>query len=216
MPSSPRRPSASPAWGRGRELLVAAAQELFSERGFSAVSTREIAARAEVSEPMIFRHFGSKAGLFEVAVLTPFVDHLAGYVDDWENRPHHVRDPLDEARDFYRGAYTVFSANRHLIRTLLEAESGPGTRSGSEVFTETLAPILDRLANAFHAEQEARGFRRFNPALQVRLMMGLAVSQAVLGPWAYAGSEHEAPTDDEIVEEMALMTVYGAWDPPQH
>ena len=48
-----------------RELLIAAARELFQEQGFGATSTQQIAARAGVSEGILFHHFGSKRGLFE-------------------------------------------------------------------------------------------------------------------------------------------------------
>jgi AcrR family transcriptional regulator len=49
---------------RGQELLLAAAQELFAERGYERVTTREIAERAGVDATLIARYFGSKAGLY--------------------------------------------------------------------------------------------------------------------------------------------------------
>jgi AcrR family transcriptional regulator len=43
-----------------REALLEAATRLFAERGPAAVSTREIAAAAEVNSGLIHRHFGTK------------------------------------------------------------------------------------------------------------------------------------------------------------
>lgn len=43
-----------------REALLEAATRLFAERGPAAVSTREIAAAAEVNNGLIHRHFGTK------------------------------------------------------------------------------------------------------------------------------------------------------------
>lgn len=40
-----------------------AAMELYAERGFDAVTVRDIAARAGVSAALVIHHFGSKAGL---------------------------------------------------------------------------------------------------------------------------------------------------------
>ena len=47
-----------------RTLLLEASQELFSSRGYSAVSTRQIADKAGVNLGAIQYYFGSKSGLF--------------------------------------------------------------------------------------------------------------------------------------------------------
>jgi TetR/AcrR family transcriptional repressor of mexJK operon len=55
-----------------RLAILKAGLELFSERGFSASKTRDIAAEAGVSEMTLFRHFPTKMQLFE-AVFATFV-----------------------------------------------------------------------------------------------------------------------------------------------
>ena len=45
---------------RAREQIVAAAFELFAERGFAAVTVADIAERAEVGRTTFFRYFGDK------------------------------------------------------------------------------------------------------------------------------------------------------------
>lgn len=50
--------------------IIDAALELMSERGFHAVSTKEIAAKANVSEMTLFRHFNTKLGILEAVVQT--------------------------------------------------------------------------------------------------------------------------------------------------
>lgn len=49
----------------GRRKLLAAATEVFAEKAYAGATTKEIAKRAGVTEPMLFRHFGSKAALFK-------------------------------------------------------------------------------------------------------------------------------------------------------
>lgn len=51
-----------------REQLIAIGREVFAERGFDGASMEEIAARAGVSKPVVYEHFGGKEGLY--AVLT--------------------------------------------------------------------------------------------------------------------------------------------------
>lgn len=45
---------------QARERIVRAAEELFQESGFDAVSVSDIAERAEVGRTTFFRHFGDK------------------------------------------------------------------------------------------------------------------------------------------------------------
>ncbi len=52
-----------------RARILAAAQKSFSEKGYASTGIREIAAMADVSSPMLLRYFGSKAGLFEAALV---------------------------------------------------------------------------------------------------------------------------------------------------
>src|ERR671929_1004689 len=51
-----------------REQLVDIGRVLFAERGFDATSVEEIAAKAGVSKPVVYEHFGGKEGLYAVVV----------------------------------------------------------------------------------------------------------------------------------------------------
>jgi AcrR family transcriptional regulator len=51
-----------------REQLVDVGRVLFAEKGFEAASIEEIAARAGVSKPVVYEHFGGKEGLYAVVV----------------------------------------------------------------------------------------------------------------------------------------------------
>ena len=51
-----------------RRRILGAARELFGEEGFNRASLEDVAARAEVVRPTIYRHFGSKLGLLQAVV----------------------------------------------------------------------------------------------------------------------------------------------------
>ena len=80
-PSPPQAEQAASGPPRGREqvsrALVTAAMEMFAARGHTAVSVREVAARAGVNHALVFRHFGSKDGLVR-AVRQRAAEDLAG------------------------------------------------------------------------------------------------------------------------------------------
>lgn len=48
--------------------MIAAAEELFAERGYRAAAMDEIAERVGVSKPMLYEYFGSKEGLFVACI----------------------------------------------------------------------------------------------------------------------------------------------------
>src|ERR1700761_9750515 len=75
-PATPRRETPT-----GREevaaAILAAAPELFAQRGPAATSIRDIAAQSKVNHGLVFRHFGTKENLVG-AVL----DHLGEQLTD--------------------------------------------------------------------------------------------------------------------------------------
>ncbi|SDB80640.1 DNA-binding transcriptional regulator, AcrR family [Raineyella antarctica] len=50
-----------------RDRIIEAAGRLFAERGYSAVSIRDVAAKAEVSPSLVMKLVGSKEGLFRAS-----------------------------------------------------------------------------------------------------------------------------------------------------
>src|ERR1043165_3552216 len=65
----PRRPRRTRMTGAERRAqLLEIGRTLFAQKGFEATSVEEIAARAGVSKPVVYEHFGGKEGLYAVVV----------------------------------------------------------------------------------------------------------------------------------------------------
>ena len=64
-----------------REQLLDVGRALFADKGFEAVSVEEIAAKADVSKPVVYEHFGGKEGLYAVLVDREMNDLLASISD---------------------------------------------------------------------------------------------------------------------------------------
>ncbi len=58
-----------------REQILAVATALFARQGFSGTTTKEIAARARVTEALIFRHFPTKEDLYWAVIETKIQDN---------------------------------------------------------------------------------------------------------------------------------------------
>jgi AcrR family transcriptional regulator len=66
-----------------RRALLAAARELFAAAGYDGTTVRAVADRAGVNQALLFRHFGSKEGLFAEAVTGQALEVLhEGPADD--------------------------------------------------------------------------------------------------------------------------------------
>jgi len=106
--------------GRRGEIL-AAALDVFSERGYSSGSMRQIAQRVGVTEPALYRHFDSKDALF-LALLKVGGGHARDEGLALINgiRPDHLRTQLIAAFADRRRALRFYAP---LQRTVLTAAS---------------------------------------------------------------------------------------------
>src|ERR671910_2856652 len=78
-----------------REQLLDIGRTLFAERGFEGTSVEEIAARAGVSKPVVYEHFGGKEGLYAVVVdreMRQLLDMVTGALT-----AGHPRELLEQA-----------------------------------------------------------------------------------------------------------------------
>jgi AcrR family transcriptional regulator len=84
-----------------RARILAAAQEAFSKHGYSEVGMRDIADKLGLSSTILFRYFGTKAGLFEAALreslrgaqVFPPREKLGEVIADWLADPNMDMGP---------------------------------------------------------------------------------------------------------------------------
>ena len=151
-----------------RESVLEAARSLFSERGYSGVSIRDIAALAGVSPAQVMKLGGSKADLFTATVTfepTRLVsrDGVAA-VPDGELGNALVRDIL--AR---REATQPDPVVRAVILLLPAPDAGVVRETFARAYTE-------RIATRLGGDDEARTAAE----LIMTLLLGLAVSTRLL------------------------------------
>src|SRR3984957_3226637 len=68
MAETPGRSRVRMTGAQRRTQLLDVGRALFAERGYEATSIEEVAARAGVSKPVVYEHFGGKEGLYAVVV----------------------------------------------------------------------------------------------------------------------------------------------------
>ena len=189
-------------------LLLDAARRAFAERGYSGASTREISEAAGVHETLLFRHFGSKAELFDRAVLEPFHTFVARFITKWEAQPQGDHSAEEVCRDFVVGLYGLLREHRELAMTLLGAMAFESRDLSDQLETAPSFPMLfARLERVAAGEARARGFD-FNVPVAVRAVGVMVLSMALLDPWLFS-DDQPRPSDDEIVTEMTELMLHG-------
>jgi len=86
-----------------REALLEAGRDLFAQQGYAAASARDIVARAGVTAPALYHHFGSKAGLFAAAhkeVNDRVIEALDAAIVDKQGLRERVEAVLDVLDEF--------------------------------------------------------------------------------------------------------------------
>lgn len=187
-----------------RPLLLDAAVRVFSERGYAGATTREIAEAAGTTEALLFRHFGSKANLFEVAVLAPFTEFITAFSAEWAERDRvdTFKDPLDE---FVGWLFRMLRSNQQMVLAMITAQQRDHELAqGRSMATEA----LDRLTDYVEHAARVSGWQGLDVALATRLVVGMVIAAGVLEDWLFAGHE-SADLDTRLVEEMTGIVLSG-------
>lgn len=112
-----------------REQLLRTAAELFAERPYDEVSMEDVAARAQISRALLYRHFPGKQQLF-AAMYQSAADRLLSQTPLEPSLPlaDQIAQGLDTHLDYFEAnRNTVLAANRTLagdrtIQTIIDGE----------------------------------------------------------------------------------------------
>lgn len=204
--SSPKRFRREP--GLGRQLILAAAHDEFCERGYARATTRAIAERAGVAEPLLFRHFGSKAALFNEVAFGPMRSFMA------EFEAIEMADTSDEllAKQFVSGFYDLLADNRGLIVTYLATSVfEPDVLDSQDdvpAFLDVIR-VMDRLTDTRTQNDgpPSRGSSARNKTrLHERINVGAVIAAALFEDLIFAATR-KRPTRNQIVDELARIAV---------
>lgn len=171
-----------------RKALLAAARDLFIDRGFHGATTMGIARHAGVSEGVLFHQFGSKAGIYA---------QLAAEYGQAAVRAVMPSDQPLTADGIVRRAFDFAARDPALYR--LMNHDGPGRGSTSRPRHADI--IIDAIHQGIVDGME-RGEVRPGPA---RIMAELQFSIVLSAFEAWQNNGNPAMRDDYIDEAIASM-----------
>src|SRR5215467_14022436 len=131
-----------------REEIVEAAFAEFAERGFHGTSTDSIARRVGVSQPYLFRLFGTKKELFLAAVNRCFRQTLETFMRAAEGKRG------EEALEAMGKAYREMLANRTRLLMQMQAQVASEDPEVREVVRRNFGDIVEYVERVSGASPE--------------------------------------------------------------
>lgn len=141
--STPKRRGRPPSGGR--QAIVAAALELLRQQGVARFTTREVAARAGVSEASIFYHYGDRPGLLQAVFaegLRPLLELNDRGVEDGDPTEmlariaHAIEDFVEQSLPVIMAAQSDSELRDVLAGYMTEHDLGP--HRGVQVIADLL------------------------------------------------------------------------------
>ena len=156
-----------------REQLIEVGRKLFAEKGVEGTTVEEIAAKASVSKPVVYEHFGGKEGLYAV-VVDREIAALLGSITGALSAEMGSRETLERAAlallDYIETSTDGF---RILVR-----DSPAGQSTGS--FASLISDVASQVEHILAAEFKRRKLDPKAAPLYAQMLVGMV---ALTGQW---------------------------------
>jgi len=196
MTSSASRPRVRMTGAQRRQQLLDIGRELFGQKGFEATSIEEIAARADVSKPVVYEHFGGKEGLYAVVVdreMQLLLDRFTSAL----STPGHPRELLERAALVLLEYIEDDTDGFRVLTRDAPVTSGMGTFSS--LIGEVARKVEHLLGRQFHT-------RGYDPQLAELYSQALVGMVALVGQWWL---DTRSPDKNEVAAHLVNLAYNG-------
>lgn len=180
-----------------RREMLAAALDLFSEKGYRNVSMHEIAGKAEFAIGTLYKFFKSKEDLYHALLLEKFYAFH-------EALTKAIEEPVDEIqklRNYVQAKGEVFRANVSMIRLYFAETHGArfNIMAGLDVeIREKRGEFMQKLAGILGAGMKRKCFRPIADSYQLAIALD-SITNAFLLLWLEEPERHPYPEDPDTI-----------------
>ena len=146
--------------GSKRDSILAAAQKVFTARGYHSARTAEIARMAGVAEGTLYNYFGSREAIF----ISLFETRWQDFTDRVRRRIFGIDDPSDKLKAIFGEALKLFTLNKSLAQMFL-LESTPGGLFLDGTVAHRVADFLDLIEEII---EDGKASGKYHPGLDAR------------------------------------------------
>jgi AcrR family transcriptional regulator len=194
--SGEARPRVRMTGAQRRQQLLDIGRELFGQKGFEATSIEEIAARADVSKPVVYEHFGGKEGLYAVVVdreLQKVLDRFTSALSE----PGHPRVLLERAALVLLDYIEEDTIGFRVLTRDAPVTSGIGT------FSSLIGEVARKVEHILADQFSGRGY---DPRLAELYSQALVGMVALVGQWWL---DDRSPGKREVAAHLVNLAYNG-------
>jgi len=185
---------------RQRQEMLAAALDLFAEKGYHNVSMHEIAEKAEFAIGTLYTIFQNKEDLYKALVLEE-CDRFEEAIGQAIETPD---DDILKLRNYVRTKGEMFRRNLPFIRLFLAESKGASfnIRAGlDEALRKRYYAFMERLASVFEHAIANKRIREIAPPYHLAVALD-SVVDAFLLLWMEAPQRHPYPEDPDAILDI--------------
>ena len=180
-----------------RHEMMAAALELFSEKGYHNVSMHQIAEKAEFAIGTLYKFFNNKEDLYQALILEKhlkFHEALTRAIEEPD-------DEIEKLRNYVQAKGEVFRANLPMIRLYFAETHGARynvmAESDAEI-RQLRSKFMQSLASIFESGMKKRRFKKIADPYHLAVALD-SISNAFLFLWLEEPERHPYPEDPDTV-----------------
>lgn len=157
-----------------RDIILGTALTLFSQKGFDAVSVREIAKKSGQNVSMISYYFGSKEGLYKEIIsehMTKTTNQIKAIFAS-EKKSSMTRESFRNEIKSLVSIMTDLKLNNHEMVALMQREKVDGLPYAREVQEKLVVPVAKQIEDVFKEAQKNKIIRSgFEPSVYITLLI---------------------------------------------
>ena len=178
-----------------RTQLIEIARGVFAQHGYEATSVEEIAARAKVSKPIVYEHFGGKEGLYAVLVdreMEHVVKRISDAISSGTPRQRVERAAL---------AFLSYVRDQPDGFVVLSRDAPVTLARGG--MSSLLNDVAERVADVFATTFKKAGYDPKTAPIYAHALVGMVT---FVGQW---WTETRKPPVEEVANHLAALAWMG-------
>jgi len=182
---------------RQRREMLAAALELFSEKGYHNVSMHEIAEKAEFAIGTLYKFFKNKEDVYKTLI----AEQADRFHETLRKAIEESDDEIEQLRNYVKAKRDVFMDNTSVIRLYFAETRGASfnIKAGldSEI-RERYGQFMHTLASVFESGMKRKRFQKIAEPYHLAVALD-SLSNAFLLLWLEARDRHPFPEDPDVI-----------------